>query len=406
MGRASTPSVGRASSSSTRYVRGPEVLVNAALGTLFAAVLVVMAAQYAAQGRVWGFDAAVGTVVCLIALGRRRHPGRAAALGLAVAGTAAVIARLAHLPGEPGAAAVLGLLVLGGCAVRALAWRRAAVVAAAGLALMAVGLLTVEAPSTPFRVGIEVWILALGAGVGLRFLDHRRRAVAEAVRQEERLALARELHDVVAHHVTGIVVQTQAARIVARRRPESLDTTLAGIEEAGGEALTAMRRVVGILRDVDDAAPTAPPTPHPDQLRELIRRFEGQGPGPTVSLRLPADPTPWPPEVATTIHRIVQEALTNIARHAPHASTVEIGIEIDSGMDTDIDHGPDTGTITVTITNDGPPGHAPRKHHGGYGLIGMRERVEALGGSLSAGPGRDNGWSVHATLPLPERGTR
>lgn len=355
-------------------------------------MLVVMAAQYAGQGRVWGFDAAVGTVVCLIALGRRRHPGRAAALGLVVAGTAAVIARLAHLPGEPGAAAVLGLLVLGGCAVRALAWRRAAVVAVAGLALMAVGLLTVEAPSTPFRVGIEVWILALGAGVGLRFLDHRRRAAAEAVRQEERLALARELHDVVAHHVTGIVVQAQAARIVARRRPESLDTTLAGIEQAGGEALTAMRRVVGILRDVDDAAPTSPPTPGPDQLRELVRQFEEHGP--TVGLRLPADPTPWPPEVATTVHRIVQEALTNIARHATHASTADI----------DIDHGPDT--VTITVTNDAPPSHTSRKHHGGYGLIGMRERIEALGGHLSAGPGRDTGWSVHATLPIPEREAR
>ncbi|MFF1482654.1 histidine kinase [Streptomyces sp. NPDC058301] len=379
-------------SRSKRYVRASETLVSAALGMVFAVVLVVMAAQYAAQGRVWVFDAAVGAIVCLIALGRGRHPGWAAALGLVVAGTAAVIARLAHLPGEPGAAAVLGLLVLGGSAVRALAWRQAAVVAVAGLSLMAVGLLTVEAPSTPFRVGIEVWVLALGAGLGLRFLDHRRRAAAEAVRHEERLALARELHDVVAHHVTGIVVQTQAARIVAKRRPESLDTTLAGIEEAGGEALTAMRRVVGLLRDTDDVATTAPPAPGPEQLAELVRRFDGHGP--QVRLRLPADPTPWPPEVATTVHRIVQEALTNIARHAAHAHSADV----------DITHGPDT--VTVTVTDDAPPSHTPRNHHGGYGLIGMRERVEALGGHLSAGPSRAAGWSVHVTLPVPERESR
>ncbi|MBT2454192.1 hypothetical protein [Streptomyces sp. ISL-86] len=132
-----------------RSVREPKAaLVNAALGILFVMVLVVMAAQYEAQGRLWVFDAAVGAAVCVIALGRERHRGGAAALGLVVAGAAAVIARFAHLPGEPGAAAVLGLLVLGGSAVWALAWRQAVAVAVAGLALMAAGLLTVEAPST------------------------------------------------------------------------------------------------------------------------------------------------------------------------------------------------------------------------------------------------------------------
>ncbi|WP_380285955.1 sensor histidine kinase [Kitasatospora purpeofusca] len=370
----------------------PATMVNAALGLLFALVLVIMAAQYAAQGRIWAFDVVVGIMVCLLALGRKRHPGWAAALGLLVAGIAAVIARFAHLPGEPGAAAVLGLLVLAGSAVRVLAWRQAGALAAAGLALMAAGLLTVEAPSTPFRVGIEVWILALGAGLGLRFLDHRRQAAAEAVRQDERLALARELHDVVAHHITGVVVQTQAARILARRRPESLDSTLAGIEEAGGEALAAMRRVVGLLRDTDDVATTTPTAPGPDQLAELVRRFHGHGP--EVELRLPAEATEWPPEVATTVHRIVQEALTNIARHAAHARTATV----------DITHG--TADITVTVIDDAAPGRTRHKHHGGYGLIGMRERVEAIDGRLSAGPGEDGGWSVHATLPVPERETR
>ncbi|MFC9926624.1 sensor histidine kinase [Streptomyces sp. NPDC127190] len=375
-----------------RLVRRPATMVNAALGLLFASVLIIMAAQYAAQGRIWAFDVAVGTMVCLLALGRERHRGWAAALGLLVAGIAAVIARFAHLPGEPGAAAVLGLLVLGGSAARVLAWRQAGALAAAGLALMAAGLLTVEAPGTPFRVGIEVWTLALGAGLGLRFLDHRRLAAAEAVRQDERLALARELHDVVAHHITGMVVQTQAARIVARRRPESLDSTLADVEDAGGEALAAMRRVVGLLRDTEDVATTAPTAPSQEQLAELVRRFDGHGP--EVELRMPAGPTEWPPEVATTVHRIVQEALTNIARHAAHARTATV----------DITHG--TAEVTVTVTDDAAPGRTRHKHHGGYGLIGMRERVEAIDGRLSAGPGQDGGWSVRATLPVPGRATR
>ncbi|MFF2956312.1 sensor histidine kinase [Kitasatospora sp. NPDC057965] len=367
--------------------------VDAALAVLFALTLVVMAVQYAAQGRVWAFDTATGTAVCLVALGRGRHPGWAAALGLALAGAAAVTARLAHLPGEPGAAAVLGLLVLGGAAVRTLARGQAAAVAVAGLALMAAGLLTVEGPGTPFRVGIEVWILALAAGLGLRLLDHRRRAAVEAVRREERLALARELHDVVAHHITGVVVQAQAARIVARRQPGSLDATLAGIEDAGGEALASMRRVVGLLRDTEDVASTAPAVPGPEQLAGLVERFEGHGPA--VDLRLPTDPAPWPPEVATTVHRIVQESLTNIARHAAHARAATV----------DIDHGADT--LTVTVTDDAAPVRTrPHKQPGGYGLIGMRERVEALGGRLSAGPRPDTGWSVRAALPLPGKRAR
>ncbi|WP_331749643.1 MULTISPECIES: histidine kinase [unclassified Streptomyces] len=379
-------------STAGRPVRRSKTVVNAALGVVFALVLAVVAAQYSMQGRAWAVDVCVGVAVCLIALGRERHRGWAAAAGLAVAGAGAVIAGVADLPGEPGAGAIVGLLVLGGSAVRTLPWRRAVAVALAGLALMAAGLLTVESPGTPFRVGIEGWILALGAGLGLRFVDFRRRAAAEEVRQEERLALARELHDVVAHHITGIVVQTQAARIVAGRRPESLDATLADIEEAGGEALTAMRRVVGLLRDTDDVATTAPTAPGRQELAELIRRFDGHGP--EVHLRLPVDPTPWPPEVATTVHRIVQESLTNIARHAAHARSAAV----------DVTHGPDG--VTVTVTDDAPPGHTRPKHHGGFGLIGMRERVEALGGHLSAGPGRGTGWSVRATLPALGKETR
>lgn len=366
---------------------GPRTAVNTILGVVFSVVLVLMAVQYAGQGRVWAFDSTVGAVICLVALGRERHPGRAAVIGLAVAGIAGLTARLAHLPGEPGAAAVLALLVLGGSAIRALPWRQAGGIAVGGLALMAAGLLSSEAPSTPFRVGTQVWVLALGIGLGLRFLDFRRCAAAEAVRREERLALARELHDVVAHHITGIVVQAQAARLVGRRRPEALDGTLTDIEEAGSVALVAMRRVVGLLRDTDDATTTSPTVAGREQLTDLVRRFEGHGP--EVNLHLPADQVAWPPEVSTTVYRIVQESLTNIARHAAHArsATVHIAQEHDG--------------VTVTVHDDAPGGPARHLHQGGFGLIGMRERVEALGGTLTAGPEHDTGWSVLATLPLP-----
>ncbi|MFD8596087.1 sensor histidine kinase [Kitasatospora sp. NPDC059646] len=375
-------------------MRRTSVVGNAVLGAGFALVLLVMAAQYAAQGRVWALDAATGAVVCALAVGRGRSRGGAAALGLAVAGVAALVAREAGLPGEPGAAAVLGLLVLGGSAVRVLPWRPAAAIAAAGLALMTTGLLAGQAPATPFRVGIEVWTLALAAGLGLRLLDHRRRSAAEAARRDERLALARELHDLVAHHITGVVVQAQAARIVARKRPEQLDGTLAGIEAAGADALSAMRRVVGLLRAADDTPGTAPAAPGAAELTDLVRRFDGHGP--TVRLRLPdRDTAPWPPEVATTVHRIVQESLTNIARHAAHARTAEVSVV----------HPP--GTLTVTVADDAPPpGHTRHLRPVGFGLLGMRERVEALGGTFTAGPGPSGGWTVRAELPVPESADR
>ncbi|MFJ7495720.1 sensor histidine kinase [Streptomyces sp. NPDC097727] len=365
---------------------GPKAAVNTALGVLFAAVLLFMAVQYMSQGRPWAFDTGVGLVVCLVALGRARHRGWAAAIGLAIAGGAGLVARLTHLPGEPGAGAVLALLVLGGSAIRALPRWQAGGIAAAGFALMTVGRLTTDAPSTPVRVGTDVWILALGTGLGLRFLDYRRRMATEAVRRDERLTLARELHDVVAHHITGIVVQAQAARIVGKRQPEMLDQAVAGIEEAGSEALAAMRRVVGLLRDTDDAATTSPTTPGPEQLAEIIRRFERHGPD--VKLRLSEGQAPWPPEVTTTVYRIVQESLTNIARHASHARSATVDIAQDP-----------TG-VTVTITDDAPPGHTRHLQKGGFGLIGMRERVEALGGTLTVGPEPKVGWSVLAKVPI------
>ncbi|OKJ16819.1 hypothetical protein AMK19_01255 [Kitasatospora sp. CB01950] len=362
---------------------------NAVLGAGFALVVLVMAAQYAAQGRMWLLDAATGAVVCALAVGRERNRGGAAALGLAVAGAAALAARAAGLPGEPGAAAVLGLLVLGGSAVRTLPWRSAAALAVAGLAMMTAGLLAAQAPATPFRVGIEVWALALAAGLGLRLLDHRRQAAAETARRDERLALARELHDLVAHHITGVVVQAQAARIVARKRPEQLDDTLAGIETAGADALSAMRRVVGLLRAADDTPGTAPAAPGPAELADLARKFEGHGP--SIRLQLPDRDAPtWPPEVATTVHRIVQESLTNVARHAAHARTAEVAVA----------HTP--GVLTVTVADDAAPAHTRHRRPAGYGLLGMRERVEALGGTLTTGPAPTGGWTVHAELPVPE----
>jgi signal transduction histidine kinase len=212
----------------------------------------------------------------------------------------------------------------------------------------------------------------------------------EALRRvtEERIRIARELHDVVAHHIAGILLQTQAARITARRQqdPDALDATLEEIEAAGGEALAAMRRVVGLLRDTDDGVTTGTGT---EQLTALVKRFDGHGPAVTLVLPEPQDAS-WPPEVASTVYRVVQESLTNIARHAVHARSACVEIARDA-------HG-----VTIEVTDDAQPGSPRSRHRGGFGLVGMRERVEALGGTLKAGPRPAGaGWTVTATLPVP-----
>lgn len=360
--------------------------INVGLGLAFAVALAVPVANLVGEGRDWVWQVGVGLVVCGAALLRHRHRACAAVVGLAVCAVAGLVARLADLPREPGLAATLGLLVLVGSAVRVLPPRTAAGVAG-GVVVLPVGWLTTSssaASATQLEAGIIGWCAALGIGLWLRFLDERHHTATETVRRDERLALARELHDLVAHHITGVVLQAQAARIVARTQPDALADTLAGIETAGTDALAAMRRVVALLRDTDDGAST---TAGPEQLAELVRRFDGHGP--TVRVTLPAEDVPMPPEVTTTVYRIVQESLTNIARHAPHARCATVDVTRDR-------HG-----VTVEVTDDAPTGTHGHPHRGGFGLVGMRERVEALGGTLRAGPRPDAGWSVHATLPFP-----
>jgi signal transduction histidine kinase len=170
--------------------------------------------------------------------------------------------------------------------------------------------------------------------------------------------------------------------------------SLAEVEAAGSDALGAIRRVVGLLRDGDDDSDDAvPATPGFEQLDELVRRFRTRGERPAVHLRVPDGHPVWPPEVTSTLYRIVQEALTNVARHAPGARSVTVVI------------GRGREAATVEITDDAPRPPA-RCHRGGYGLLGMRERVEALGGTLHAGACEDAGWSVRATLPVPAVGAR
>ncbi|YCK42044.1 sensor histidine kinase [Actinomadura sp. ATCC 39365] len=359
--------------------RAAAVTAQAALAVAAVAVLVFWAGLIAGSwgGGYWVFDCAAGAAVCALALARRLAPMWTAVGGLAVAAVAVLVAAWAGLPNEPGPAMALGLSVLVGSAVRTLPAWPACAVAAGGLAVAAA---SVPGAHSGAVVGLNLagWLAALGVGGGLRLLAASSLSAAERVRHDERRRLARELHDVAAHHLTGIVLQAQAARLLARRGSGPLEESLEDIEDAGAGALAALRRVVGLLREAADDVPGPP-----GRLTDLVGGFDG----PPVTLRAPGEAESWPPEVTSTVYRIVQESLTNVARHAARARAVTVEI---TGRD---------GAVVVEVADDAPPA-PPSRSRGGYGLIGMRERVEALDGTLRAGPRPEGGWSVHATLPL------
>lgn len=226
--------------------------------------------------------------------------------------------------------------------------------------------------------------VAAGTGVYLRWIDHdRRRDVGEA-RESERLAIARELHDVVAHHVTGIVVQAQAAQAIWDERPAEARTAVAKIEAAGSEALRSMRRLVETLR-TDEPASLAP-TGTIEELHRLAAHSASLGL--PVRLHLDGVPDDLSPEVAASVHRIVGEAIINAQRHATGATGVDVHVDAQGNR------------LTVQVEDDGRPMTGARQRESGYGVIGMAERTEALGGTFRAGPREDSGWLVEADLPL------
>ena len=235
-------------------------------------------------------------------------------------------------------------------------------------------------------------LVLVGATAGfagyLRSLDYRRTVAVTETRRAERLAIAADLHDFVAHHVTGILVQTQVARMMATSRPADLDPVLSGIERAATEALASMRRTVGVLRDTGPDAADRRPAGDLAAVAELVDGFAS--PVQKVTLRRdPALPDDLPHEVQAAAFRVVQEALTNVRRHAADAPEVTVGLRRAGRR------------LEVTVTDDGRGGTQlpAAAHGGGFGLVGLTERVTALGGELRAGPRAGGGWEVRAVFP-------
>jgi len=245
--------------------------------------------------------------------------------------------------------------------------------------------------STTFRLNFALCVAVVGVAVMVAIYlraraGMRRRALTAAVtdaQRAERVELARELHDVVAHHVTGMVVQAQAAMAVSENDPLAAHRLLPGIVNSGTDALTAMRRLVGTLRESEPLY-TATTDLHSD-VRAAVDRAKQAG----VPVRLRIElPDSVPQEVGRSVLRLVQESLTNVHKHANAPTDVTV----------ELTRAP-TG-LRLLVRDDGKGGRVvPVGGSGGYGLVGMRERVELLGGLFSAGE-VDGGWQVLAELPL------
>ncbi|GAA4905690.1 signal transduction histidine kinase [Stackebrandtia albiflava] len=329
-------------------------------------------------------------------------PDRVLRLGIPVAGLSlaltlwAIVAgdgdRVPMWMGEAGA-----LLVLVAWSVRR--WDAnvgPAVVTSTSVAMLAITLRAADMVVILAVGMLEIIGLSIAVAVGLyqRSQDKRRQRALAGVRRGERLELARDLHDFVAHHVTGIVVQAQAAQYIPPDDTERARESFKAIEAAGLEALTSMRRLVGVLRE-EDSGPGSRPTGDLAEIAELVDRFSVGDVYASLYVSPDLAGRVLPPEVGATAHRVVQESLTNIRKHGEAVTTVWVTL---SAAD---------GGLEVTVRDDGRAGGGRgglARWGGGYGLAGLRERVAALDGALRAAPRPEGGWEVVASIPFT--GTR
>jgi len=220
--------------------------------------------------------------------------------------------------------------------------------------------------------------------------DQQRLADAERGRlaaREERVRIARELHDVVAHTLSMVTIQAGVGRKVGADRPVEALRALRMVEVSGRAAVGEVRRILGLLREDDTETPSLAPVPGIGELGDLAAAMRSAGM--TVDLDVSGDTATLTPAAGLNAYRIVQEALTNVVKHAPGAQAqVRVCARADG--------------VAITVIDDGPARVPVRAGHGGgHGIVGMRERTTAFGGSLDAGPLPGGGFGVEAFLPVP-----
>lgn len=353
------------------------------------------------DGVTWGLRTPDALSLLLMTLGaaalvlRRRAPITV----LAVTGGLSLVEFAAGDPRAPVAmAAVVALYTVASTTDRSTTWR--------------IGLLTVTVlTGSAMLAGPLPWYsqenLAIFAwtGIGATAGDavRSRRAVVTAIREraeraertreeearrrvaEERLRIARDLHDVVAHHIALVNVQAGVAAHVMDKRPDQAKEALAHVREASRSALDELRATVGLLRQSGDPEAPTEPAPGLDRLDDLAGTFRNAGL--RVDVARADQDTTLPAAVDLAAYRVIQEALSNVQKHAGPGARAEVSV---------VRVGPN---IEVTVLDDGS-GQDDGTAGGGHGLLGMRERVSALRGTLTTGPRYGGGFRVHAILPV------
>ncbi|MFE6401314.1 sensor histidine kinase [Streptomyces alboflavus] len=390
------------------WARTHPLAVDAILAAvaLFCMVIGSFAEPYGEHGSTWNVHAPGNLSLTLMAAGaatlvfRRRAPWTVLAASCALS----IVELVTSGPRAPVVmCAVIALYTVAATTNRPTTWR-------IGLVTMA-GLTGVAMLAGPLpwyaqeNLGIFAWTgMAAAAGDAVRsrraFIDaiRERAERAERTREEEarrrvaeeRLRIARDLHDVVAHHIALVNVQAGVAAHVMDKRPDQAKEALAHVRDASRSALGELRATVGLLRQTGDPEAPTEPAPGLGRLDDLVDTFRNAG-LPVDVARGDADLSP-PAAVDLAAYRIIQEALTNVQKHAGEHAKAEVSV---------VRVGPN---LEITVLDDGAGEDAQAADDpdrgGGHGLIGMRERVSALGGRCSAGPRYGGGFRVHAILPV------
>jgi signal transduction histidine kinase len=230
--------------------------------------------------------------------------------------------------------------------------------------------------------GVVVVSAAVAVGAAFRYRAGARQRELDQVKLLERERLARDLHDTVAHHVSAMAIRAQAGLATLHTQPTAAADALQVIEAEATRALAEMRTMVRALRRDEPADRT--PLPSIADLQQLAVRAR---PGPVVNVELVGDVDALPPSVGTAVYRLAQESVTNARRHARHATRIHVFVAAD-----------DT-SVHLRVSDDGDGATVRATGGPGYGLIGMIERADLLGGTVEAGPGPERGWTVAAVLP-------
>jgi signal transduction histidine kinase len=313
-------------------------------------------------------------------LWRRGRPLMAALIGWGIAGLLSILQLTEHA-GDLGLYSMMAVLTLLYSLVRWGSGREMVWGTAFVTVIVALGMYASSAAWPDLFGGSVLLLLVVALAAVFRYradLWHRQQ---REIRDQERVALARELHDTVAHHVSAIAVQAQAGGVVAGIQPEKAAEVLAVIESEASRALAEMRSMVRVLRE-DEAVAYSPQLGVADL--PALSRADAT---PTVEVSLHGSLTRLARPVDAALYRLAQESLTNAVRHA--RSATRVGIDVRREGD----------AVRLRVSDDGQTESGPSPEPG-FGLLGMAERAQLLGGSLSAGPGPEGGWVVEAVLPV------